>query len=52
MSGYDMTHRMEPNACVRTSVHGEGAVFLKSLVRSVPEELAGYRAPIRFWSVS
>ena len=28
MSGYDMTHRMKPNPCVRTSVHGEGAVFL------------------------
>ena len=28
MSGDDMTHRMKPNACVRTSVHGEGAVFL------------------------
>ena len=28
MSGHDMTHRMKPNACVRTSVHGEGAVFL------------------------
>ena len=23
-----MTHRMKPNACVRTSVHGAGAVFL------------------------
>ena len=23
-----MMHRMKPNACVRTSVHGEGAVFL------------------------
>lgn len=23
-----MTHRMKPNACVRTSVHGSGAVFL------------------------
>ena len=28
MSGYDMTHQMKPNACVRTSVHDEGAVFL------------------------
>ena len=28
MSGDDMSHRMKPNACVRTSVHGEGAVFL------------------------
>lgn len=28
MSGQDMTHRMKPNACVRTSVHSEGAVFL------------------------
>ena len=28
MSGYDMTHRIKPNACVRMSVHGEGAVFL------------------------
>lgn len=23
-----MTHQLKPNACVRTSVHGEGAVFL------------------------
>lgn len=28
MSEYDMTHRMKPNACVRMSVHSEGAVFL------------------------
>ena len=28
MSGHDMTHRMKPGACVRTSVHSEGAVFL------------------------
>ena len=28
MSGYEMTHRMKPNACVRMSVHDEGAVFL------------------------
>ena len=28
MSEQEMTHRMKPNACVRTSVHGEGAVFL------------------------
>ena len=28
MSEHDMTHRMKPNACVKTSVHGEGAVFL------------------------
>lgn len=28
MSEHGMTHRMRPNACVRTSVHGEGAVFL------------------------
>lgn len=28
MSGHDMTHRTRPKACVRTSVHGEGAVFL------------------------
>lgn len=28
MSGYDMTHRMKPNARVRMSVHGKGAVFL------------------------
>ena len=28
MSGHDMTDSMKPNATVRTSVHGEGAVFL------------------------
>lgn len=28
MSEYDMTHRMKPKACVKTSVHSEGAVFL------------------------
>ena len=28
MSTHDMTHRVKPSACVRTSVHGEGAVFL------------------------
>ena len=28
MSEHDMTHRMKPNVSVRTSVHGEGAVFL------------------------
>ena len=28
MSEHDMTHRTKPNACVRTSVHGDGVVFL------------------------
>lgn len=28
MSEHDMTHRVKSTACVRTSVHGGGAVFL------------------------
>lgn len=28
MNEHDMTHRVKSTACVRTSVHGEGAVFL------------------------
>jgi len=51
MGEYDMTYRTEPNACVRTSVHGERAVFLRvrdaQLFAANPESvdiLAGFRA--------